>query len=104
MDELEKLSDEDVERIAKKIMQMKHENNIYGKYKTKIAEVKNKYHWDIYGMFGATGVLESAIRTTALLLAGYRKVSELPVEKVDEVCSYMEELYKRILKEENNND
>lgn len=97
---MENLSEEDVERIAKKMLELKKENRYYGIEKQCICEVKNKYHWKLYHKFGETGCLENSIRVTACLLAGYRRVADVPLSKAQEVSEYLEELYKRILGEE----
>ena len=91
------LSTEDIEVIAKKIVELTKSNiNTSPRGKTPLTGIINKYHTMLYRKYGATGTMEAAIRTTACLMAGQRYCSELHGEQLEKACEYMEYIYKTI--------
>ena len=75
------LTDEDIEKIANKVIQMEKEN-----------EIKN-----IRSTFRYTGTIENAIRIVAVYKCGQRYISRIPEEKWKECEDYAEQLYEDIL-------
>ena len=94
------LSEEEIDKIAKRVLEL---NVVEERYKYRVYPstlIKNKYHQEIYKRFGATGTIEDAIRTVATYKCGARVLRQIPVEKHVEFAEYMEKLYKDILGEE----
>ena len=70
------LTDDDVERIAKKILELQAKDGIKAvRSPNMIAEVTRKYHQKLWGKFGGTGTIEQAVRTVAIYSQGQRYIS-----------------------------
>lgn len=92
------LTDEDIEKIANKVIQMEKENEIKNIRSTfRLSDIRNKYHKQIYDKFGNTGTIENAIRIVAVYKCGQRYISRIPEEKWKECEDYAEQLYEDIL-------
>lgn len=92
------LTDEDIEKIARKVTELQKENEIKNVRSTfRLSNIRNKYHKQIYDKFGTTGNIEDAIRVVAVYKCGQRYISRIPEEKWKECEDYAEQLYKDIL-------
>lgn len=93
------MSDEDIEKIAKRVLEMQLEQGIKAiNGKCSISDISNKYHKAMFNKFGTTGQIEAAIRTVAVYKTGVRYISQIPENKFEECRNYAEQLYKDILK------
>lgn len=94
------LTNEDIEKIAKKVIEVQEENKIKNVRSTfRLSNIRGKYHNQICKRFGTTGTIEDAIRTVAVYKCGQRYISRIPEEKWKECEDYAEQLYKDILGE-----
>ena len=92
------LSNEDIEKIALKVVNMQKENEIKKLRNTfRLSNITNKYHQQMYQKFGTTGRIDDAIRTVATYKCGQRYISRLSGEKQKQCEQYAEKLYKDIL-------
>lgn len=99
------LSAEDIDAIAKKIVELTKNNvDITPRGKTPLSDITNKYHQMLYRKYGATGTMQAAIRTTCCLMAGQRYCSSLRGEQMEKACEYMEYIYQTIEKLGDDND
>lgn len=94
------MTDEEIEKLAEKLAQKQKEEYIKSRRQhNTIAEITRKYHERIWDKFGATGTIESAIRTVAIYKAGERYISRLNDEQLVECQEYAEKLFKDLLGE-----
>ncbi len=92
------MTDEDVEKIAKRVLEMQLEQGIKAiNGKCSINDITNQYHKQMFDKFGTTGQIESAIRTVAVYKVGVRYIAQVPENKFEECRKYAEQIYKDIL-------
>ena len=92
------LSEEEINKIARKVIELRTAKEPFRVYPSTL--IKQKYHEKIYKKFGATGIIEDAIRVVATYKCGARRLSEIPLERHVEFGEYMEQLYKEVLGDE----
>ena len=61
------MSDEDIDKIAKKVVEIQEKEKIKKnpRIHPQIRDIREKYHEEIYKKFGPTGNIEDAIRVVA---------------------------------------
>ncbi len=92
------ITDEDVEKIAKKVIEKQKENEVKKIRSTfRLSNITNKYHEQMYHKFGTTGRIEDAIRTVAVYKCGQRYISRVTEDRCKECEDYAEKLYRDIL-------
>lgn len=99
-EELNKLKEQLKEELRKelKIELIKNET-LYNKKAITSSIVRNKYANKISDKFGATGNIDSAIRTVATYRLGERKASQIKTDKIKEWEESLDFLYKYVLGE-----
>lgn len=96
------MNDEDIEKVARKVLELQKQEGVKAvKNPNTISDVINKYHREVYDKFGATGMIDSAIRTVVVYSQGQRYISRLNSVELDKAKEFAEFLYKKILGKEN---
>lgn len=92
----EQMKQEIKEEILKE--QIKDES-LYNKKRLTSSKIRNKYVNQIVNKFGATGVIDSAIRTVATYRMGQRKTSQISLKELENWENTLDFLYRYVLGE-----
>lgn len=92
------MSEEDIERIAKKVIELQKEDGIKSTQNLlTFQEVQQRYHKQIWDKFGTTGNIDTAIRTVATYSQGQRYVARLGGQEFDNAVQVADKLYRLVL-------
>ena len=92
------MSEEDIERIAKKVIELQKSDGIKSTQSLwTFQEVQQRYHKQVFDKFGTTGSIDSAIRTVATYSQGQRYVASLSGQEFDNAIQVTDKLYRLVL-------
>lgn len=93
------MTDEDIDKIARRVLELQKEQGTKTVQSNLLTfqEVQQRYHKDVYQKFGATGAIDTAIRTVSTYSQGQRYVARLSGKEFDDAVNVADKLYRLIL-------